>query len=308
MTPTSPGLIEIGEEVRDALARGHPIVALESTIITHGMPHPHNLAMARDVEGIVRREGAVPATIAVIDGRPRVGLDADTLARLASNEGVVKASRRDLAPVIARRQTAGTTVAGTMFLAASAGIHVFATGGIGGVHRGADETFDVSADLIELSHSVVAVVCAGAKSILDIPKTLEYLETHGVPVLGYGTSFFPAFFARTSGQHLEHRCDTPREVADVIAAHLALGQRGGMLIANPIPESDALEENEIEATIAQACDDADKQGVKGKELTPFLLSRILSLTVGGSLNANIALVRNNAELGARVAVELARLQ
>jgi len=299
--------IEISPDVAQALAERRAVVALESTIITHGMPWPRNLETAREVEAIARAEGATPATIAVLDGVPRVGLTAAQLEDIASRAGAAKASRRDLSVVVARRGTAGTTVAATLFLAARAGIPIFATGGIGGAHRGAEASFDISADLIELGRSRVAVVCAGAKSILDIPKTLEVLETQGVPVVGYGTDFFPAFYARESGERLEHRLDSPAELAALLAAHAALGVPGGILIGNPVPEADALPAAEIEAIIAQAVAEAAAKGIASKAVTPFLLARIVELTGGRSLAANIALIRDNVRLAARVAVELARL-
>ena len=289
------------------LGAGKPVVALESTIITHGMPYPANLDMAREVEALIRAEGAVPATIALLGGRIRVGLDAAELERLAAAENVAKASRRDLAALLVRKEAGGTTVAATMIAAAHAGIQIFATGGIGGVHRGAEQTFDVSADLTELARTPVAVVCAGCKSILDIGKTLEVLETHGVPVLGYGTDDFPAFFARSSGHKVDHRFDSPAELAEVIAVQRRLKLETGVLVANPIPESDALPAEEMEARIASACEEAERAGISRKELTPFLLKRINELTGGTSLKANIALVRNNAVLAGRMAVELARL-
>jgi pseudouridine-5'-phosphate glycosidase len=263
--------------------------------------------MARAVEDLIRAAGATPATIALVDGRLRVGLDPLTLERLAARDDVAKASRRDLAALVVRGETAGTTVAATMVAAALAGIAVFATGGIGGVHRGAAETFDISADLRELATSPVAVVCAGAKSILDIGKTLEYLESLGVPVLGYGTDDFPAFFTRRSGYPVGYRFDTPGELAAVIATQRRLGLAGGLLIANPIAVADALPEAEIEAFIARALDEAAAAGITGKAITPFLLARINDLTGGASLTANIALVKQNARLAADVAVELARI-
>jgi pseudouridine-5'-phosphate glycosidase len=294
------GLIDVAPEVRDALAEGRAVVALESTIISHGMPHPQNLEMAQAVEAIVRAEGAVPATIAVVAGRVRVGLDDAELERFASAKDVAKASRRDLAASVTAQATAGTTVAATMTIAAAAGIEVFGTGGIGGVHRGAETTFDISADLIELGRSPVAVVCAGCKSILDIGKTLEVLEAQGVPVVGYRTDAFPAFFARTSGYRLDHCRDTPAEVA-------ALGSASGILVANPIPEADALPADEIEARIAAACREAEAAGVAQKDVTPYLLDRINTLTGGQSLKANIALVKNNVAVAAKIAVALTRL-
>ncbi|HET9654642.1 MAG TPA: pseudouridine-5'-phosphate glycosidase [Kineosporiaceae bacterium] len=307
----SPAGLELAPEVADALAAGAAVVALESTIISHGMPYPDNLATARAVEQVVRDAGAVPATIAVVAGKLRIGLDDEALERLAGAPEaageVIKASRRDLPVAVARGVTAGTTVAATMYLARLAGIAVFATGGIGGVHRGAEHTFDVSADLDELASTPVTVVCAGAKSILDLPKTLEVLETGGVPVIGYGTDEFPAFFTRTSGLPVDHRVDTAAELAAVIAAHHRLGMRGGALVANPIPQADALDPADIDARIAQAVADAEREGVTRKEVTPYLLARINELTGGRSLTANIALIRNNADLAARLAVELTRL-
>lgn len=302
------GLIAIAPEVGDALADGRAVVALESTIITHGMPYPDNLDMARGVEALVRAAGAAPATIALIGGKIRVGLDAAELDQLAAaGADAAKVSRRDLAAILVGKGVGGTTVAATMMAAAAAGIAIFATGGIGGVHRGAEQTFDISADLIELARSPVAVICAGCKSILDIPKTLEVLETQGVPVLGYRTDAFPAFFARTSGHKVGHRFDEPGELAQVIRTQRQLGLRTGLLIANPIPEADALPADEIEACIAAACEEADAAGIAGKDMTPFLLERVNALTGGKSLRANIALVKNNAVLAARIAVELARL-
>ena len=298
--------IDIAPAVAAALAAGRPVVALESTIITQGMPWPANLEMARGVEAVVRGNGALPATIAVVKGRCVVGLTDDEIAALAAARGAAKASRRDLAAMIAKGGDAGTTVAATMFIAAQAGIAIFATGGIGGVHRGAEASFDISADLKELATSPVAVVCAGAKSILDIPKTLEFLETQGVPVFGFGADVFPAFYARDSGCRVDHRFDSARDLAFAIRAQRAIGP-GGVLIANPIPEADALDGAAIEARIAEACREAEAKGIGQKAVTPFLLARINELTGGKSLAANIALVRNNAALAARVAVELARL-
>jgi pseudouridine-5'-phosphate glycosidase len=299
--------IVIDPEVRAALAARRPVVALESTIITHGMPWPENAATARGVEDLIRGEGAVPATIAVLDGRVRIGLRPDELDALAARPGVEKASRRDLAAVVARGGSAGTTVAATLFLAARAGIAVFATGGIGGVHRGAEHTFDVSADLVELGRSPVALICAGAKSILDIPKTLEFLETQGVPVIAYGSDTFPAFFARSSGVPAERRCDTAEELAAVIAAQRRLGVPGGILIANPVPQAAAMAPAEMEAIIARASAEAVERGVTGKALTPFLLARLIALSEGRSLIANQALIRANATLAGKVAVALAAL-
>jgi pseudouridylate synthase len=255
----------------------------------------------------VRANGAVPATIAVIDGELRVGLDGASLERLACEKNVVKASSRDLAAVMARRGLAATTVAATMLIAERAGIALFATGGVGGVHRGAERTFDVSADLVELGRTGTAVVCAGVKSILDIPKTLEFLETQRVPVIAFGTDEFPAFYTRESGERADHRFDTPEEIARAILLHRGLGAGTGLLIANPIPEKDALDPSVIDTVIAKAIAEAGHRGITGKALTPFLLARINELSQGRSLTANIALVRNNAALAARIAVALARL-
>jgi len=303
----SASLLDLGVEAAAALAAKGPIVALESTIITHGMPFPENLETALSLENAVRAKGAIPATVAVIDGRFKIGLERAELERLSQLAGgVVKASRRDLTAVVARRGAAGTTVAATMYLASLAGIEIFATGGIGGVHRGAEETFDISADLVELSRTKVAVVCAGAKSILDIGKTLEYLESQGVPIVGYRCDEFPAFYARASGFRLDHRCDGRRDLAKMVRLQQQIGP-GGLLIANPIPESHALDAATMEARIIEAVAEAKAQGVAQKEVTPFLLRRVVELTGGRSLEANMALVKNNAELAAQVAVELSRL-
>jgi pseudouridylate synthase len=300
-------LLNFSPEVAEARAGKKPIVALESTIITHGMPYPMNIETARSVEEAVRGAGAVPATIAVIDGRFRIGLNDEEIERLGElTGGVAKASRRDLGPVAARNGSAGTTVAATMFIAELAGLEIFATGGIGGVHRGAEETFDISADLVELSRTRVAVVCAGAKSILDIERTLEFLETQGVAIVGYRCDQFPAFYARSSGFKLEHRCDGLHDLARMIRLQRDIGP-GGLLIANPIPQAHALEEQAIEERIAEAVAEAKAQGVGKKEATPFLLKRVVELTGGRSLEANIALIKNNAVLAAQAAAELARL-
>ncbi|MBJ7578608.1 pseudouridine-5'-phosphate glycosidase [Devosia sp. MC532] len=300
--------LSVSGEVKSALAKGLPVVALESTIITHGMPYPQNLAMAREVEDVVRKAGAVPATIAIMDGRLCVGVSGDDLERLAvEGHRAAKASRRDVAALLASGEMAGTTVATTMQIAALAGIAIFATGGIGGVHRGAEDSFDISADLEELGNTPVTVICAGAKSILDIAKTLEVLETNGVPVLGFGTDDFPAFWARTSGFKVDHRFDTAAAVAKMLSIQSDL-EMGGVLIANPIPEADAWEPEAIEAFITQALADAETQGVAGKATTPFLLKRIFELTGGRSLASNIALVKNNARVAAEIAVELAAIE
>ena len=300
--------LSVSADVKAALAAGKAVVALESTIITHGMPYPQNLAMANEVEDVVRATGAVPATIAIMDGRLCVGLAGEDLERLAlEGHKAAKASRRDVAALLASGTTAGTTVATTMQIAALAGIKVFATGGIGGVHRGAEDSFDISADLEELGKTPVTVVCAGAKSILDIAKTLEVLETNGVPVLGFGTDHFPAFWARESGFSVDHRFDDAEGVAKMLAIQSDL-EMGGVLIANPIPEADAWEASAIEGFITQALADADAKGVKGKAMTPFLLQRIFELTDGKSLVSNIALVKNNALVAGQIAVALAHLQ
>lgn len=302
---TAAAYLIVEPEVREALAAGAAVVALESTIITHGMPFPQNLDMARNVEARVRENGAVPATIAIMDGKFRVGLAGPEVERLARAGGTAaKASRRDVAALVAGGGMAGTTVATTMQIAAYAGIAVFATGGIGGVHRGAETSFDVSADLDELARTPVAVVCAGAKSILDIPKTLEVLETKGVPVLGYGTDDFPAFWARSSGNKVDRRYDDVAEIAAVIETQFGL-RLGGVLVANPIPESHALDAAEMESWIDAALRGAEQEGVARNQLTPFLLQRIFELTGGRSLVANIALVENNAAVAARIAVALA---
>lgn len=299
---------KLSREVAEALAKGGPIVALESTIITHGMPYPANLETALAVEEVVRQNGAVPATIAVIDGELRAGLEHAELEALAQAKGVVKASGRDLAVAMVRKASAGTTVSATMLLAELAGIDIFATGGVGGVHRGAEQSFDISADLTELGRTKTAVVCAGVKSILDIAKTLEYLETQRVPVIAYGTDEFPAFFTRTSGFKADHRLDTAEEIAGAMHLHHKLGTGTGLLIANPIPEAAALSNDFIDGTIADAVREADERGIGRKELTPFLLARINELSKGESLKANIALVKNNAALAARMAVAYAALK
>jgi pseudouridylate synthase len=298
-------LVRVDAEVAGALAEGRPVVALESTIITHGMPYPANVETAQAVEQVVRDNGAVPATTALIAGELRAGLSADELDRLGQAKDVVKASGRDLAAVMVRRGSAGTTVSATMRIAALAGIRIFATGGVGGVHRGAEETFDISADLTELGRTEVAVVCAGVKSILDIPKTLEYLETQRVPVIACGQDDFPAFYTRSSGLKADHRLDTPEEIARAMELHARMGSGTGMLIANPILEADALDPAFIDGTIAEAVAEAAQRGISRKELTPFLLARINELSGGRSLVANIALVKNNAALAARIAAALA---
>ena len=293
--------VSIKREVREALEQGWPVVALESTIISHGMPYPDNVATAREVEQIIRDNGAVPATIAILDGVPLIGLDDAQLELLGSDEHVRKVSIRDLPHVVARKEHGATTVATTMRLAAIAGIKVFVTGGLGGVHRGAATSFDESADLVELSRTPVTVVSAGVKSILDIGATLERLETLGVPVVGYQTDDFPAFFTRSSGFGVPLRCDSPEEIAAMMHAMAELGLGSAISVANPVPAKDEVPAARIDAVIARALAEADERGVTGKDVTPYLLGRIVELTEGESLRANIALVFNNARLGAAIA-------
>ncbi len=297
--------LDISPEVSTALQNNQPVVALESTIISHGMPWPENAETAKKVEQVVRESGAVPATIAVIDGRLKAGLSHDEIDVLAkAGLSVTKCSRRDLPYVVASGQHGATTVAATMIIAAMAGIRVFATGGIGGVHRGAQQTFDISADLQELAHTSVAVVCAGAKSILDLALTREYLETQGVPVLGYQTDQLPAFYTRESDQTVDYRLDDPKQVADFLSAKWELGLEGGVVIANPIPEQYAMDKASIDQAIQQALSEAEQQHIFGKESTPFLLKRVAEITGGSSLESNIHLVLNNARLAAGIAREL----
>ncbi|WP_243299213.1 pseudouridine-5'-phosphate glycosidase [Bacillus litorisediminis] len=295
------------EEVKQAKENGKPIIALESTIITHGMPYPQNIETAFEVEEIIREEGAVPATIAILDGKIHIGLSKDEIKQLADSKDVIKASRRDLPYILAQKKNGATTVAGTMICAQLAGIPLFVTGGIGGVHRGAEETMDISADLEELSQTNVAVVCAGAKSILDLGLTMEYLETKGVPVVGYQTDVLPAFYTRTSPYEVNNRLDDPKEIAKLIRTKWDLGLKGGIVIANPIPEEDALDEKFMNQIIEQALAEAEANQIKGKEVTPFLLSKVKDLTEGKSLEANIALVKNNARLGGKIAVAMRNL-
>ena len=302
------GYLDLSEEAADAIAEGRPVVALESTIISHGMPWPRNAETALRVEAAVRARGAAPATIAVIGGRLTAGLSSDGIERLAkSGRSAIKTSRRDLPFVVAEGADGATTVAGTMIIADLAGIRVFATGGIGGVHRGANETFDVSADLEELSRTDVAVVCAGAKSILDLGLTLEYLETRGVPVVGWQTEELPAFYTRNSGFRLDRRVDSVLTLARAMLAKWRLGLRGGLVVANPIPEEHSMAKAVIDAIIDRALGDARDRGIKGKETTPFLLARISELSGGESLDSNIRLVLNNADLAADLAVAYAAL-
>ncbi|MBK9361553.1 MAG: pseudouridine-5'-phosphate glycosidase [Rubrivivax sp.] len=304
--PAAIRLLDCHPEVAAALAVGAPVVALESTIIAHGMPWPHNLEAAQRVEAEVRRHGAVPATVAVLGGRLKAGLSAPQMEALArGGASTPKASRRDLAALVARGADGATTVAATMIVAALAGIRVFATGGIGGVHRGAASSFDISADLLELAQTPVAVVCAGAKSILDLGLTLEVLETQGVPVVGYGTDTLPAFYVRDSGFSLQQRVDNPEDAARLLHAQWALGLKGGLVLANPIPREHEMPRARIDAAIELALAEGQAQGIHGKASTPFLLARLAALTGGDSLAANIALVLNNARLAAQVAVAYA---
>lgn len=297
--------LDISPEVRAALNDGRPVVALESTIISHGMPYPKNYETALTVEKTVREHGAVPATIAIIGGRLKVGLTPEEIEYLGKKgQAVTKTSRRDIAALVARQADGATTVASTMIIAAMAGIKVFATGGIGGVHRGAETTMDISADLEELGRTPVMVVCAGAKSILDLGLTLEYLETKGVPVIGYGTDELPAFYTRSSGFGVDLRVDSPEELAAVFSASLELGLNSGMLVTNPIPEEYSMDKAVIDAAIDRAISEANEKGIKGKATTPFLLARVVELTGGDSLESNIKLVLNNAALAAETAKAL----
>lgn len=300
---TTAGELIYSDDIQQARADGLPVVALESTLITHGLPYPVNVETARALEHEVRSAGAVPATIALLAGRIHVGLSDDQLLYLGRASNVRKCSRRDLAIAVARKQDGATTVAGTMLLAHRAGITVFATGGIGGVHRG--HPFDISADIDELGRSPVTVVCAGAKAILDLPLTLEALETRGVPVVGYGTDDFPAFYSRSSGLPVDVRCDTPREVAEIMAARQALGLPAGLLVTVPVPKEHELPAAEAERAIAQALQEADEQGIHGKNVTPFLLARVSVLTGERSRVANVALLRQNARVAGQIAVAAA---
>jgi pseudouridine-5'-phosphate glycosidase len=295
-------------EVQAAIDDRRPVVALESTIIAHGMPFPKNVETALRVEKIVRDAGAVPATCAIIGGKLKAGLSVSEIEQIGKNGSMVpKASRRDLPYLVSNRQNGATTVASTMIIAAMAGIRIFATGGIGGVHRGAAATFDISADLQELAQTSVAVVCSGAKSILDLQLTLEYLETFGVPVLGYQTVEFPAFYTRRSGLGVDYRMDTPESVAQLLHAKWTMGLQGGVVIANPIPEAWALDPHAMELVISDALAEADRNGIKGKAITPFLLAKIEQITGGKSLESNIELVCNNARVAAEIAVKLAAI-
>ena len=296
--------MDIKPEVEKALDEGTPVVALESTIISHGMPYPKNVETALAVEEVIRKNGGVPATIAIIGGRIKIGLTADEIEYMAKADNVLKVSRRDFPLVISEKLDGATTVAGTMIAANMAGIKVFVTGGIGGVHRGAGESFDISADLEELKMTDVAVVCAGVKSILDIGATLEYLETSGVPVITYGTDIFPAFYSRESGFPAECRIDEPEKIASLIRTKDQLGLRGGILIACPIPAEDEIAFDKMDVVIKKALRECEEKGIKGKRITPFLLSKVKDLTEGSSLEANIKLVLNNADIGAKIAAEI----
>ena len=301
--------LDVAPEVAAAVAAGKPVVALESTIISHGMPYPQNVETALTVEQIIRDNGAVPATIAILGGRLKAGLTAEEIEYLGKKgQDVTKASRRDLAVLVSRKADGATTVTTTMMIAHMAGIQVFATGGIGGVHRGAETTMDISADLEELASTPVMVVCAGAKSILDLGLTLEYLETHGVPVLGYGTKELPAFYTRKSGFEVDYRVDTPAELAAAFRASLDLGLRGGMLVTNPIPEEFAMDHEVINRAIDEAVAQANAQGIHGKATTPFLLAKVKELTGGDSLESNIQLVFNNARVASQIACSLSKLE
>ncbi|NVK35498.1 MAG: pseudouridine-5'-phosphate glycosidase [Rhodobacteraceae bacterium] len=298
-------LIAPTDEIRTALAEGKPVVALESTIITHGMPFPDNVKTAQTVEADIRAQGAIPATIAVMSGKIRIGLSEEDLTRLAQAKNVMKCSRADLAFAVASGKTGSTTVAATMMAAQLAGISVFATGGIGGVHKGAETSFDISADLDELGRTPVCVVAAGAKALLDIPKTLEVLETRGVPVVAYGTSELPAFWSTTSGLKAPYRLDSANEIANLLKTRDVLGDHGGVLIANPVPKENEIPQDEMKAHIDAAIAQANAKGISGKDVTPFVLGAILDLTNGRSLVTNIALVRNNARLAAQIAIAYA---
>lgn len=302
-------IISISSEVSDAIKSNKPVVALESTIISHGMPYPQNVETALEVEKIIRQCGAVPATIAIIKGIPTVGLTQEQINYLGKKGlEVNKASRRDIPALFAKKQDGATTVAATMLISKLAGIKVFATGGIGGVHRHAQTTMDISADLEELSNTDVAVVCAGAKSILDLGLTMEYLETKGVPVIGYQTDKLPAFFTRESDFNVNYRMDTPLEIAKTIKAKNDLNMKGSVLIVNPIPKEYDMDKDYIEKVISDACDEADKLSIKGKDVTPFLLDKIQKVTQGKSLKSNIELVYNNVRLGSKIAIELCKLE
>ncbi|CAD7843012.1 Pseudouridine 5'-phosphate glycosidase [Olavius algarvensis spirochete endosymbiont] len=296
--------VAYSDEVQQAKTDGLPVVALESTIIAHGMPYPANVETAMEVEKIIRDNGAIPATIAIMKGKIRIGLSEDDIDYIGNKTSAQKVSRRDIAIVLAKKRDGATTVAATMICAESAGIEVFVTGGIGGVHKKGEVTMDISADLPELGRTSVTVVCAGAKAILDIGRTMEFLETHGVPVIGYQTDEFPAFYIRSSGYPVNTRVDTPEETAHLIRVQREMGIRGGMVIATPVPEADAMDSAEMQNAIQKSLEEAKEKNVRGKDVTPFLLNRIQEITGGRSLEANIALIKNNAATGARIAVAL----
>jgi pseudouridine-5'-phosphate glycosidase len=299
--------LEILPEIRQAITQGKHVVALESTIISHGMPYPENIKTAKEVEKVVRENGAVPATIAILHGRMKIGLSDSDLDFLATSKDIKKASRGDIPYLISQKLHGATTVAATMIVAQLAGIKVFVTGGIGGVHRGASETFDISADLQELTKTNVAVVCAGPKAILDIGLTLEYLETHGVPVIGFKTNEMPAFYTRKSGFHVDIRLDSEKEIAELLKAKWELGLQGGVIIANPIPAKYEMDHTLINNAIEKALVQAEKLNITGKKITPFLLDAIKEITEGKSLASNIELVKNNAKVGSKIAVELEKI-
>jgi len=293
--------VEYSDEVKKAMEEGKPVVALESTIISHGMPYPQNIETAKACEEIIRENGAVPATTAIIGGKIKIGLSEEELEFMATSKDIIKASRRDFAYIVSRGLNGATTVASTIIASRLAGIKIFVTGGLGGVHRHAETTFDISRDLDELASNDIMIVCAGCKSILDIGLTLEYLETKGVPVFGYQTDYMPAFFTRKSEFKVDYNIKTPKEAAEAANTQWNLGLTGGILLTNPIPESDSMDEDKINKAIETALVEAEKKGIHGKETTPFLLSKVLEVTEGKSLEANIALVKNNARLGAEVA-------
>lgn len=300
--------MKINPEVLDAIKNNKPVVALESTIISHGMPYPKNVACALEVEKVIRENGAIPATIGIINGEPIIGMTNDEIEEFGKRKGIVKCSRRDLPIIIAEKEWGATTVSATMILANLAGIEFFVTGGIGGVHRGAQETFDISADLDELGKTNVTVICAGPKAILDLNLTMEYLETKGVPVLAYNSDKLPAFFTRTSNLNVDYNVKNPAEIASIVKIKRDYKLDGGVLVCNPIPEEYSMDPNYINKEIDKAIDEMNKLGIKGKEETPFLLSKIVELTNGKSLEANIKLILNNAALGAKAAIEYCKLR
>lgn len=296
--------LQVSDEVQSALNDNRPVVALESTIISHGMPYPQNYETAKHVENTVKENGAVPATIAILNGKIKVGLNEDDLQILSNSGNILKASRRDIPVIVSEKLNAATTVSATMICAALAGLKIFATGGIGGVHREGNNSFDISADLTELAQTNIAVVSAGVKSILDIGLTLEYLETLGVPVIGYATDEFPAFYTRQSGFKVNYRLDTPGQIGSMIKTKWELGLSGGVIVANPIPQEYSMDKNKIDTAIETALKNADARGIKGKDVTPFLLGEIKNITGGSSLESNIKLVLNNAKLAAQIAAAL----